>query len=63
MFYYCKEKNGLYYVYERGGIYIKNQITKVNRMFKGYDFKPVRFPNKRGCVDFCNTKNEIEKLY
>jgi len=56
---YAKEKNGKYYIYEKGKTYVGMIEKNVNRMFKALDFKPLTFDDPESANDWCNARNEI----
>lgn len=58
---YGKIHRGKIYIYEKGEIYAGRFKRNVNRMFKGFDFKPLTFELDQGdlAAEFCNARNEI----
>jgi hypothetical protein len=60
---YGKIHRGKIYIYEKGELYIGRVKRNVNRMFKGFDNKPLTFELNQGelAAEFCEARNEIMK--
>ena len=58
---YGKIHRGKIYIYEKGEIYVGRFKQKVNRMFRGFDNKPLTYELNQGDLanEFCNARNEI----